>query len=219
LLADALAALPAHPDAPELWLLEAQYSAERREFTRALDAAAQAEKSGPGAARPAITRANILWQMGQPANAVALLEDVFARHPNELELAFRLAQTLSLTHNSRKARQVLATASPLVSSPAVRSRWLSMEGETFESEGQNVKALHSYQAAARVLPTQPENHYTVARVLEALKRPAEAMAAVREGMKYEDSSGIARGHARLAQLENTERQLRVLRDQKLLQTE
>jgi hypothetical protein len=69
-----------------------------------------------------------------------------------------------------------------------------------------------------VLPTQPENHYTVARVLEALKRPAEAMAAVREGMKY-DSSGIARGNARLAQLENTERQLRVLRDQKLLQTE
>jgi hypothetical protein len=45
------------------------------------------------------------------------------------------------------------------------------------------------------------------------------MAAVREGMKYEDSSGIARGKARLAQLENTERQLRTLRDQKLLQTE
>ena len=219
LLADALATLSAHPDAPELWLLEAQYSSERRDFARALDAAAQAERGWPGGIRPAISRANILWQMGQPANAVVLLEDVFARHPNDLELAFRLAQTLTLSQNSRRAREVLAIASPLVSSLAVRSRWLSAEGETFESDGQNVRALQSYQAAARVLPTEPANHYSVARVLEALKRPADAMAAVREGMKYEDSSGIARGKARLAQLENTERQLRTLRDQKLLQTE
>jgi len=219
LLADALATLSGHPDAPELWLLQAQYSGELGDFARALDAAAQAEKGWPGAPRPAISRANILWQMGQRADAVALLEDVFARHPNELELAFRLAQVHALSQNSRRAREVLATASPLVSSPAVRSRWLSMEGETFESEGQNIRALQSYQAAARVLPTLPANHYSVARVLEALKRPADAMAAVREGMKYEDPSGIARGKARLAQLENSERQLRSLREEKLFQAE
>ena len=106
-----------------------------------------------------------------------------------------------------------------MASPEVRSRWLLLEGETFESEGQNTRALHSYQAAVRVLPTQPENHYRIARALEALKRPGEAMAAVREAMRYEDSAGIARGNARLAQLESSERKLGTLRDQKLLQPE
>jgi len=82
-----------------------------------------------------------------------------------------------------------------------------MEGESFEGEGQYARALQSYQAAARVLPNEPENHYSVARALQALDRPAEAMDAVREGMKYESPAGVERCKARLAELENSRRRL------------
>ena len=212
----ALADLSSHPDAPELWLLEVRYRSARRDFSGALQAATQAEKIWPNSARPVLVKAATLWEMGQTAEAIALLDGFFARHPNDLELSFSLAQLLTRAKNPKRAREVLARASPLVSSPASRSRWLLSEGESFESEGQYARALHSYQAAARTLPTQPENHYRVARVLEALKRPSEAMDAVREAMKYEDAAGIERDKVRLVELEEARRKLDALRDETLL---
>ncbi len=215
-VADSLARLSSHPDALELLLLEARYRSERRDFAGALEALEQAEKSWPSSARPAIASASTLWDMGRTAEAVSFLEAFFARHPNELELSFALAQMLTRAKSPKRAREVLARASPLVSSPGSRSRWLLIEGASFENEGQYARALHSYQAAARVMPAQPENHYSVARMLEELKRPGEAMDAVREGMKYEDPAGMERGKARLAQLEETRRKLEALRERTLL---
>ena len=212
----ALSDLSSHPDVPELWLLEARYRSARRDFSGALQAATQGEKIWPNSSRPVLVKAATLWEMGQTAEAIALLDGFFARHPNELELSFSLAHLLTRAKNPKRAREVLARASPLVSSPASRSRWLLSEGESFESEGQYARALHSYQAAARTLPTQAENHYRVARMLEALKRPSEAMDAVREAMKYEDAAGIERDKVRLAELEEARRKLDALRDEKLL---
>ena len=216
LLADALTDLAAHPDAPELWLLDARYRADQRDFAGALDAVAKAEKSWPSSPRPVMVKAAILSQEGQRAEAISLLEAFFARHPDSLELSFALAQMHIEAGGGRRARQVLARASPLVPSPLWRSRWLWMEGESFEGEGQYARALQSYQAAARVLPTEPENHYSVARALQALDRPAEAMDAVREGMKYESPAGVERCKARLAELENSRRRLEAQRDEKML---
>ncbi len=216
LLADALTALGAHPDAPELWLLDARYRAERRDFAGALDAVARAEKGWPTSPRPVMAKAAILSQQGERAEAISLLEAFFARHPDSLELSFALAQMHIEAGSAKRAREVLARASPLVPSPLWRSKWLWMEGESFEVEGQHALALQSYQAAARVFPTEPENHYSVARALQALDRPAEAMDAVREGMKYESPAGLERCKARLAELEGSRRRLEALRDEKLL---
>ena len=216
LLANALSKLSSHPDAPELWLVDARHRAEQRDFDRALEEVAQATEKWPTSARPVMARASILSQMGQRSEAISLLEAFFARHPDAMELAFALAQLHVDAGDAKRARDVLARASPLVPSSSWRSRWLSIEGASFDKEGQYTRALHSYQAAARVLPTDPENHYNVARALEALHRPAEAMEAIRSAMKYESPAGQARGEARLAELESSRRKLEAARDEHLL---
>jgi len=124
LLADALTDLAEQPDAPELWLLDARYRAERRDFAGALDAVARAEKSWPSSPRPVMARAGILSREGQRAEAISLLEAFFARHPDSLEFSWALAQKHIEAGGGKRARQVRAGASPLVHSPLWRSKWL-----------------------------------------------------------------------------------------------
>jgi len=203
----ALRALATHPDALELWLQQSRHRLEARDFPAALEAAKRAEQGWPRSARPAMAKSAILWEMGQPPEAVAAMEASFARHPDDLQLAFALAQRLIQVGSGKRAREVLARVSPLVLTPEVRSRWLMTEGESLEAEGQHVRALQSYQSAARLTPTQPGCHYSVARTLEALRRPAEAMEVVRAGMKYEEPSGREWVKGRLAELEQARQRL------------
>jgi hypothetical protein len=215
LVSEALSDMASHPDAPELWLLQARSFAERRDFGAAIEAVVQAERTWPASARVAMARSSILWESGARAEAIALLEQFFSRHPNELELALGLAQRL-MTQSPKRAREVLSRASPLVATAGSRSRWLHLEGESFEIEGQYAQALHAYQAAAAASPGSPESYYSMARALEALQRPGEAMDAVREAMKHEDPTAREHGKARLAELEQARRKLDALRDEKLL---
>jgi Flp pilus assembly protein TadD len=211
----ALMALATHPDALELRLQQARHRLEARDFPGALEAAKRAEQGWPRSARPTVVKAEILWGMGQAPEAVAALEASFARHPDDLQLAFALAQRLIQVSSGKRAREVLARVSPLVLTPEVRSRWLMTDGESFEAEGQHARALQSYQSAARLTPTQPGCHYAVARTLEALRRPAEAMEVVRAGMKYEEPAGREWVKGRLAELEQVRLRLELLKEEKL----
>lgn len=212
----ALVTLAGHADAPELWMQQARHRSEAREFESALAAVDRAEKGWPRSTRPAMVKSGVLWEMGKRSEAIATLEAAFARHPEDLQLAFTLAQMLIGVNGGKRAREVLARVSPLVLTPAVRSRWLMMDGQSFEAEGQHSRALQSYQSAARLTPTEPECHYAVGRTLESLQRPAEAIEAVRGGMKYEDALGQERAKGRLAELERVRQRLEAMKEQKLL---
>jgi tetratricopeptide (TPR) repeat protein len=207
LVAEGLKLLSSARDLPELWLLEAQFWAEEQQWDAALQALTEAEKGWPGSARVLSSRSGILWETGRRDEAIAVLESAFARHPDDLEVAFALANRLIAAKSPKRAREVLSRASYLASSPSSRSRWLMVEAISFQSEGQFARALQYYQSAARITPNQAETHYAVATVLEALKRPADAMNEVREGMKYDNPSGVQRASERLAQLERAQREL------------
>lgn len=212
----ALASLARHPDAPELWLQRVRHRSEARDFALALDAVNEAEKGWPGSTRPAIAKSAVLWEIGKPAEAISTLEASFSRHPEQLEMSFALAQMQIRVKNGRRAREVLARISPLVTTPAVRSRWLLIDGQSFEADGQFARALQSYQSAARLTPEQAECHYSVARTLQALQRPGEALEAVRAGLKYEEPAARERLKQRVVELEQAQLRLENLKEQKLL---
>jgi tetratricopeptide (TPR) repeat protein len=187
-----------------LWETEARLRVVRGELEMAEALCAELESRAPDALGPQMLRADILKAQGRRAEAIQLLERLLPRFPGKMELSFALAGQLLDAGLTRRARDVLQQASPFVMDYRERARLLALEGACYERDGAFARALERYQTVVRLVP-EPQAHFTVARLQEALRRYGDAARAVREGMQLQPAGARKEGEAWVARLEAEER--------------
>jgi tetratricopeptide (TPR) repeat protein len=188
LLAWALVELKDRKDADGLWILEANRQRAKKDYPAALAALAEAEKRNPAGTPLGLSRAAVLSEMGKKDEAVALLQAMIVQHPDDVGLAFTLAEQLAAYRKFAQARETLARATPFLKSLDQRAALFAMEGRMFAAEGRYAKALQAFQSAARVQPLAAGHQYSIAQMYEAMGKFPEASQAVRAGMRMSGAS-------------------------------
>jgi tetratricopeptide (TPR) repeat protein len=208
------------PGADRMFMRLADQRTYRREFAQALAALEAAERRLPSSAEPVLVRARALAAMGQPQDAVALLETHILQQPGRVELSFALARQLIDLKEGRRALDALARVGPFIISPQQRSAMMLLQGEAFERMGRTAKALEAYQSASRLSPESVGIHYAIARIYEGMGKHGDAAREVREGLRRDaDAGSVAAGKAWAQRLEEAERAAQAQKKDKVLADE
>ena len=163
------------PEAAELTVTAARVRMQTGDAEGSLALLEQAEHAGQDVALP---RAEALAALGRRREAVQTLESAIARHPGDVELAFRLSGYLLAERRPALARAALERVQPFVGGGGSRTRLLLAEAETYRFEGRFGRALDLVQTAMRLAPGEPGLHRQAAELYEAMHRPREALAEV-----------------------------------------
>ncbi|WP_309242977.1 O-antigen ligase family protein [Hyalangium versicolor] len=203
-------------DMDALWEQEARLHVMRGELGEAEALCVELERRAPEALEAQMLRAAILRGQGRKEEGIQLLERLVPRFPGKVELPFQLAGQLLEAGLTRRARAVLAQASPFITDYSQRARLLSLEAQSFEREGLISRALERYQTVARLVPA-PETHFTVARLYESLRHYGDAAREVREGLHLLPAGAHHEQEAWVTRLETEERKLLEARRQELME--
>ncbi|MBI3181696.1 MAG: tetratricopeptide repeat protein [Myxococcales bacterium] len=209
LLQWAVGELFSHPDADALWLELATFRLEGKEPELSLAALGKVRRDSPRHFRAALLRAQVLAAAGRRAEAVSSLEEEARVSPGKAEVWLALAAHQLAAGQPRRARETLERASPFVTSSWQRADLFTLEAQAFQAEGLPMKAVQSYQSAARLRPESPHLHYAAARLFEQMSKPTEAIREVREGERLEGKPGSQSEW--VARLESTLRALELRR--------
>jgi tetratricopeptide (TPR) repeat protein len=193
------------PEVTGLWEREARLRLERRELAEAEVASAEVSHRAPDVLSSHLLRADVLGAQGRNEEALASLEALRVRFPDNAELAFTLARLQTDQGLTRRARETLHQVSPFLSNLEQRARLFSLEGASFEKEGYRARALESWRSVARIQP-DPNHWFKVASLHESLHQLDAAARAVREGLRLLPPERRSEGEAWVARLEATERQ-------------
>ncbi|MGQ0505607.1 MAG: tetratricopeptide repeat protein [Myxococcaceae bacterium] len=185
LLAWALETDAEDPRVFELWAWEAHARRAKGDLQGALRAITSAEGSSEGEARVAVLKAQTLLQLGRYQEGVNTLEEMSARQPGNIEVAFQLAELLTRAKKPARARAVLNRTRPFLQSPSHRQQTFWLEASTYRQEGRYSQARKALESAHQLAPRAAEIHFALAEMEEQLGRFAEAISSVRKGMELD----------------------------------
>jgi tetratricopeptide (TPR) repeat protein len=203
-LVKSLAEFGARKDAAPLWLLRSERLGGAGNARGALEALAEAEQRGADSLGTAKARSYVFQRAGQVDEALAVLQAQVAGHPEDVELAFGIANLLQGQGRTRQAREALTRVSPFVTEPATRARMMMAEAGYFEAENAPARAISAYQSAARLMPGYSSPHYQAARLYEALGKFDAAAREVHEGIRIDGPEAAKAQAAWLERLEQAQ---------------
>lgn len=197
---DGLGAENSHDPQPgaKLWIRISQLELSQRHLSEALDAAVHAQQLAPGSTDAVLAHARVLRAQEKPTEAANLLRQQIVARPEEVELSFELVDLLLRVQEPRLANEAVERVSPFIQGPTDRSRLFELKARIAEALGHPSLAIDAYRSAARLQPQAAGYHYEIARLYESLRKPAEALQALREGEQLQGDDA-RQAHADWAQ--------------------
>ena len=148
-----------------------------------------------------LVRVDLLERLSRPDEALAVIEKLVARSPEQIMLTLKLSDMLSSRGRPAAAREVLERARPFFTGPMQRSMLYQREASLFAVEQRWGRALEALQTASRIEPARPDLHYRMAEVLEKMGSLHSALDAIRKGRVLDTPSGASAQDANVARLE------------------
>ncbi len=151
-----------------------------------------------------VLRARLLLKAGKRDQAMALLERLASRAPNDVDLALELASTLSAQGRPLAAIEVLGRLKPFVSSAPQRSALFQREADLWAAQERWSRAIESLQTASRIEPARPDLHYRLGHLYERMGSTHSALDEVRKGRTLDTPAGAKAQDAWVAKLEGAQ---------------
>jgi predicted Zn-dependent protease len=148
-----------------------------------------------------VLRSRLLLKAGHQDQAMALLERLSSRAPNDVDLGLELANTLSAQGRPLAAIEVLGRLKPFVSGGPQRSALFQREAELWSAQERWSRAIESLQTASRIEPARPDLHYRLGQLYERMGSTHSALDEVRKGRTLDTPAGAKAQDAWVAKLE------------------
>ena len=148
-----------------------------------------------------LVRVALLDRLGRSDEALASVEKLVARSPEQLDVTLRLVDMLAARGRPAAARTVLERARPFLVGPQQRSTLFQREATLLVQEERWGRALEALQTASRIEPTRADLHYRMAEVLERMGSLHSALDSIRKGRILDSPAGAKAQDANVARLE------------------
>ena len=194
--ADARAVLQAALDFPpseavraEAALLVVRHDAERGNPAEALAALEALPQDVRERAELSTARAQLLSKLARPDEAVAELEHLLNREPQNVAVGFALSDLLASLRQHTASREVLQRVRPFAGTPALRSLVFQREAGLWLLEEKWPRAAEALQTASRIEPARPDLHYRAADVFERMGSLRSALDELQRGLELDSPEG------------------------------
>lgn len=148
-----------------------------------------------------LVRVALLDKLGRTDEALAVVEKLVARSPEQLDVTLRLVDMLAGRGRPAAARAVLERARPFFTGPQQRSALFQREATLLMQEERWGRALEALQTASRIEPSRADLHYRMAETLERMGSLHSALDAIRKGRLLDTPPGAKAQDANVARLE------------------
>lgn len=148
-----------------------------------------------------LVRVALLEKLGRADEALAAIEKLVARSPEQLEVTLRLVDMLANRGRPTAARAVLERARPFSTGPHQRSMLFQREATLLMQEERWGRALEALQTASRIESTRPDLHYRMAEVYERMGSLHSALDSIRKGRILDSPAGAKAQDVNVARLE------------------